>query len=304
MSAINFVTLSHSSAGYDSYDALCRIVSGRKKEIVCSYIEGLTPYASEPNYMSKNIVCKSLFRAEDDIVLLEAYPRRDTRLFIERKVAALSAQSQKNSPDLARYILGEVGPVKHDENFDSRFRDALLLALFSEKTRLFCLVDCQSAIDAVRFRLYNFGSGLLSLGSCIEVMKALPGRKYTAATCICVTRDDKQNFMGEIDRFKNKIIVDLTEGRAQIKADIPTPEYSQNVLRVLFDECRRNNSDPALLIQRLNDFVCKSDVDCSMTNEGGINAMMFRFAKNENPKIVSKITASTAERERLMKAIG
>ena len=110
MATVNFVTLSHSSAGYDSYDKLNRMFTGEKRRVVRSRIQDLTDYAPDQlQHMFKNdITCKSLFRVGDDIVLLEAYPQRDTRLFVECKVATAKAQSQKNKSDLAEYILDEV----------------------------------------------------------------------------------------------------------------------------------------------------------------------------------------------------
>lgn len=84
MSTVKSITLSHSSAGYDSYEKLNQIFVKGNKERVESYIKNLTKeYASDEKYISKDITCKSLFRVGDDIVLLEAYPQRDTRFFVE-----------------------------------------------------------------------------------------------------------------------------------------------------------------------------------------------------------------------------
>lgn len=64
MTTVNFVTLSHSSAGYDSYDKLNRMFTGEKRRVVRSRIQDLTDYAPDQlQYMFKNdITCKSLFR--------------------------------------------------------------------------------------------------------------------------------------------------------------------------------------------------------------------------------------------------
>lgn len=87
MATVNFVTLSHSSAGYDSYDKLNRMFTGEKRRVVRSRIQDLTDYAPDQlQYMFKNdITCKSLFRVGDDIVLLEAYPQRDTRFLLSAR---------------------------------------------------------------------------------------------------------------------------------------------------------------------------------------------------------------------------
>jgi len=63
MSTVKSITLSHSSAGYDSYEKLNQIFVKGNKERAESYIKNLTKeYASDEKYISKDITCKSLFR--------------------------------------------------------------------------------------------------------------------------------------------------------------------------------------------------------------------------------------------------
>ena len=55
MATVNFVTLSHSSAGYDSYDKLNRMFTGEKRRVVRSRIQDLTDCAPDQlPYMFKN----------------------------------------------------------------------------------------------------------------------------------------------------------------------------------------------------------------------------------------------------------
>lgn len=54
MATVNFVTLSHSSAGYDSYDKLNRMFTGEKRRVVRSRIQDLTDCAPDQlQYMFK-----------------------------------------------------------------------------------------------------------------------------------------------------------------------------------------------------------------------------------------------------------
>ena len=266
MSTVKSITLSHSSAGYDSYEKLNQIFVKGNKERAESYIKNLTKeYASDEKYISKDITCKSLFRVGDDIVLLEAYPQRDTRFFVECKVATAKAQSQKNKSDLAEYILDEVDRKIYNEDFDSTFKEAFLLALLSDRTHLYCLAGCPSAVDAVRRRIYSCGAGLLSLGSYIEVVKQIPPIKYTVATCICVTGEDRSNFMDKISK-NNSIVFDMTGRQVRISVNIPSPKYSQNAVRELVAEYKKNNRTFDEFVEDLDKFVREFDIDYS--NEG------------------------------------
>lgn len=304
MTTVNFVTLSHSSAGYDSYDKLNRMFTGEKRRVVRSRIQDLTDYAPDQlQYMFKNdITCKSLFRVGDDIVLLEAYPQRDTRVFVECKVATAKAQSQKNKSDLAEYILDEADRKIYNEDFDSTFKEAFLLALLSDRTHLYCLAGCPSAVDAVRRRIYSCGAGLLSLGSYIEVMKQIPPIKYTVATCICVTGEDRSNFMDKISK-NNSIVFDMTGRQVRISVNIPSPKYSQNAVRELVAEYKKNNRTFDEFVEDLDKFVREFDINYSNEGDGMMNEIMYSFMRRNAPNCISRVTATAAEREQLIRDI-
>lgn len=303
MATVNFVTLSHSSAGYDSYDKLNRMFTGEKRRVVRSRIQDLTDYAPDQlQYMFKNdITCKSLFRVGDDIVLLEAYPQRDTRFFIECKVATAKAQSQKNRSDLAGYILDKVDRKIYNEDFNLKFKKAFLLALLSDKTHLYCLADSPSAVDAVRYGIYSCGAGLLSLGSYIEVMKQIPSIKYTVATCICVTGEDKSNFIDKISP-NNSVVIDMTGGKAQISINISSPKYSQNAVKVLTAEYKKNRTFDEL-VEDLDKFVREFDIDYSNEGDSMMNEIMYSFMRHNAPHCISRVTATAAERAQLIQDI-
>lgn len=75
----------------------------------------------------------------------------------------------KNKSDLAEYILDEVDRKIYNEDFDSTFKEAFLLALLSDRTHLYCLAGCPSAVDAVRRRIYSCGAGLCLSGRILRL---------------------------------------------------------------------------------------------------------------------------------------
>lgn len=176
------------------------------------------------------------------------------------------------------------------------------MALLSDRTHLYCLAGCPSAVDAVRRRIYSCGAGLLSLGSYIEVVKQIPPIKYTVATCICVTGEDRSNFMDKISK-NNSIVFDMTGRQVRISVNIPSPKYSQNAVRELVAEYKKNNRTFDEFVEDLDKFVREFDIDYSNEGDGMMNEIMYSFMRRNAPNCISRVTATAAEREQLIRDI-
>ena len=154
----------------------------------------------------------------------------------------------------------------------------------------------------MRRRIYSCGAGLLSLGSYIEVMKQIPPIKYTVATCICVTGEDRSNFMDKISK-NNSIVFDMTGRQVRISVNIPSPKYSQNAVRELVAEYKRNNRTFDEFVEDLDKFVREFDIDYSNEGDGMMNEIMYSFMRRNAPNCISRVTATAAEREQLIRDI-
>lgn len=232
----NSFILSHSqTSGYDFTGNIEKLIPDKDTQNwVASYISSLSEYASNPNYLSQDITTKSFFVKGDYVIFLEAYPKVDNRLFLERKITVASRKDNVDFNSL--YESNQSVTAKSfDEIFSSKIKEYLLCAFLSENTTLYFLIDDSDRTEALRNMIFSFHRELLIRNSCVEVLGKIPPIKASAVTCRCVLQSDKTGFLNEIKGKSNYILVDLTSGTQSIEVSVSSPTYAQRAVVYLLE---------------------------------------------------------------------
>lgn len=229
--ANNVFVLSHSSAGYDFGDGIKQIVKNPETlNYIKSYVDSITGYASDTNYMSASFVSKSYFVKDNYAVFVEAYPKRDNRLFLEIK---LTVEDISASLDIFTEKGRDTEGLSAIPSQTATFiANAMLMACVAEKTKLYCLVNNsdEKIIDALNSLLFKLPPKVLCKANCIDVIGKFPEIKTYSAICRVITPSDKAYFENEIKGSSNCVIIDFTGEKPFIKFNVSRPTYAQTVI--------------------------------------------------------------------------
>ena len=250
----NSFILSHNqTGGYDSFGNIEKLIPERSiQKWIISFISMLSEYASNPNYISQSIVTKSHFVKDNYVVFLEAYPQKDNRLFLERKV---TVSPQNGDIDFKKFYNSQksVNTICKDRDFISKIYECLLCAFLSDNTTLYFLISSSDYAEALRNIIASFSQEILKLNSCVEVLEKLPSVKMSTAICRCVFDYDKTEFTNEIKEKSNYILVDLTTDAPLIDLSISSPTYAQRSILHLLNYYRFDNIYYSI-IETLNNY--------------------------------------------------
>ncbi|MBR2868399.1 MAG: hypothetical protein IKB88_04960 [Clostridia bacterium] len=231
--------LSHSSGGYDFRGNIDNLIPENSAQMwVKSYISMLTEYASVPGYASAPVTTKSFFNADENIVLIESYPRNDGRVFLESKV---TIESKYDNIDFSEFLDTMTEFCGYDDFFVNKLHESLLLSLFSDDTVLYCVAERESDINLIRRIISEISSDILKLNSCIEIIGKIPPVKKSVAICRCILSNDKVNFLSEAQCDENYILIDFSDSTPTIHICLNEPSYAQLCLLKLFSKYNFEN---------------------------------------------------------------
>ena len=228
--ANNVFVLSHSSSGYDFGDGIKQVVKNPATlDYIKSYVDRITGYASDTNYMSASFVSKSYFVKDNYAIFVEAYPKRDNRLFLEIK---LTIEDMSSSLDFFVAKGSETDIFSIGKNTATMMANAMLMSLVSEKTRLYCLANNgdEKAVGAFNSLFYKLSPKVLSRANLIDVIGKFPDIKAYASICRVINPEDKAYFENEIKNSSNCVVIDFTGEKPYIKFNISKPTSAQTVI--------------------------------------------------------------------------